>query len=372
MVTMGTYLMSDLQFSGKQVGLIYSTQAVGAVVSPIIVGMIADRYFPTQRVMGVCHILGAVLILAAALSKSFFLVYLFMMGYFMATLPTVALSSTLTFRHIEDLNRDFPRIRVWGTIGWIAAGLLVGFLMVEDQNIPLLFASAFGFVLGFYSFSLPHTPPEIKSEKVTLRELLGFDALMLFKETSFAVLIILAAILNIPRSFYLSFTNPFLNEEGMINAAGKMSAGQVFEIVFMLLLPWFLKKYGIKKVLLLALIGWVIRYLAFAFGEVGSTVWIIYIGILLHGLCYVFFFVSTQIYVEQQAPAGVKSAAQGIITFFTAGIGSFIGSIVAGTVVDANVVSEGIHDWTQIWLVPAAMAFFVLFALAALFHPKKE
>ncbi|MEM7104236.1 MAG: MFS transporter [Bacteroidota bacterium] len=372
MVTMPTYFMANLKFSGEQVGLVYSTQAIAAMITPVIIGMIADRFFSTQKVAGICHLSGAALLFTASQTPEFGFIYFLMLGFFLSTMPTVALTTSLTFRHIAYPERDYPRIRVWGTLGWMSASILVGTLKIEDQNLPLMIGAVSGLLMGLYCFTLPDTPPQAKQHTFKIRDAIGLDALKLFRNLSFAALLIFALILNIPRAFYLSFTNAFLNEIGMVNAAGKMSIGQLGEIFLLLLLPWFLKRFGIRKVILFATIGWITRYLLFSFGNLDENAWMLYFGIALHGLCYVYFYLTAQIYVDQKAGPGMKAAAQGLLTFMTSGTGAFIGSIIAGYTVDANLVSEGIHDWQAIWLFPAYMAAFVFVGLFLFFRDDSE
>jgi nucleoside transporter len=267
---------------------------------------------------------------------------------------------------MADPGREFPAIRVLGTIGWIVAGLFIGTLGLEATPMPMRIAAAGSIVLGFFCLVLPHTPPQ-GTKRATLSDVLGLDALKLLRERSFAVFVLGSFLVCIPLQFYYAFANPFLNELNVSNAAGKMTLGQMSEIGFMLVMPWFFKRLGVKYMLLVGMAAWTTRYLLFAFGDAGPGVWMLYAGILLHGVCYDFFFVTGQIYVDRRAPADLRAAAQGLLTFVTWGVGMFIGAWASGRVVDAFRVTGG-HAWDQIWLVPAAGAAAVLVLFTVLFR----
>jgi nucleoside transporter len=367
-VTLGTWLGS-IGFSGEQIGLTYGTTALAAMISPFFVGMIADRFFATQRLLAVLHALGGLAILYASTRATFWPLYTAILVHTLCYMPTLALTNSLAFRQMQDAGREFPPVRVLGTIGWIVAGLGIGTIGIEATSGPLQIAAAGSFVLAVYCLALPHTPPQ-KTGRVSARDVLGLDALQLLKDRSFAVFVIGSFLVCIPLQFYYAFANPFLNEIGVTNAAGKMTLGQMSELVFMLLMPWFFRRLGVKYMLLVGMAAWVTRYVLFAYGNNEALVWMLYLGILLHGICYDFFFVTGQIYVDQKAPAHMRAAAQGFITFVTYGVGMLIGSWLSGRVVDAYAVAAGgaitLHDWKSIWLVPAAGATAVL-ALFALF-----
>jgi nucleoside transporter len=364
-VTMGTWLGS-LGFSGEQIGLTYGTTALAAMISPFFVGMIADRFFATQRLLAVLHALGAAALFYASTRSTFWPLYSAVLIHTLFYMPTLALTNSLSFRQMKDPGREFPPIRVLGTLGWIVAGLVVGTLGVEATGRPLQLAAVGSVALAVFCLVLPHTPPHTTG-RVRFRDVLGLDALELMKDRSFAVFVIGSFLVCIPLQFYYAFANPFLNAIGVSNAAGKMTLGQMSELGFMLLMPWFFKRLGVKQLLLVGMAAWVARYILFAYGNNETLVWMLYLGILLHGICYDFFFVTGQIYVDQKAPPTVRAAAQGFITFVTYGVGMLIGSWLSGRVVDAYVVAGDVgHDWQSIWLVPAAMAAAVL-ALFALF-----
>ena len=375
-VTMGTYLGSTLHFSGPQIGIAYTAVSIAAMVSPIFVGMVADRFFPTQRILGVLHFAGALLLFATSTILSFSVFYPVFIGYMLCFMPTIALTNSLSFHQMEDPGTQFPGVRVVGTIGFIAAMNVVSFLGLEANAAQFLIAAAASLALGVYTFFLPHTPPKQKGERVTVNDVLGLDALKLMKGRSFAILVISSVLISIPLAFYYSFANLFLNDIGMENAASKMSLGQVCEILFLLVMPFFFRRLGVKNMLMLAMACWGLRYVLFAYGDNDSLVWMLYGGILLHGICYDFFFVTGQIYVDRAAPAHLKSATQGLITFATYGVGMFIGSWLSGEIVGyfstAGPGGELVTDWQATWLVPAIASAVVLVIFGLLFREKRQ
>ena len=373
-VTTATYLGTELKFDGAQIGLAYGTTALAAMVSPFFVGLIADRYFATERILAVLYLVGAGLLYLASLQQSFGWFYAVLLGYTLCYMPTIALTNSLSFHHIEDSAKDFPKIRVLGTFGWIVAGLAIGRLGLEATVLPMRIAAVASALMGLYALSLPHTPPKATNEKVTIRSILGLDALVLLKDRSFAVFALGSFLLCIPLQFYYAFTNPFLNEIGMSEPASKMTFGQMSEFGFMLVMPWLLTRLGIKRTLLIGMAAWTVRYVLFGWGNADSLIWMLYAGILLHGICYDFFFVTGQIYVDQLADVKIRAAAQGFITFLTYGIGMFIGAWISGLVVQAftSTAADGAitHAWRSIWTVPAVGAAIVLVLFAIAFNPK--
>jgi nucleoside transporter len=366
---MGTYLGTTLKFSGSDIGLAYGATAIAAIISPFFVGMVADRFFASERVLALLHFTGAVLLWAASYATNFSAFYPYILAYALCYMPTLALTNSISFDHVSDPQRDFPRIRVLGTIGWIVAGLTVGRLALEATATPLRIASIASFVLAAFSFALPHTPPHAAGKPLSVRDVLGLDALALMKDRSFATFVIGSLLLCIPLQFYYAFTNLFLNEIGLAEPASKMTLGQMSEIGFMLLLPWFLKEMGVKRILLIGMAAWAARYALFALGDTHGMVWMLYGGILLHGVCYDFFFVTGQIYVDQRASVKIRAAAQGFLALITQGVGLLIGAWLSGAVVDHFTIGQTTHLWTSIWLVPAALAFAILIVFAFLFRP---
>ncbi|MGY4386663.1 nucleoside transporter [Pedobacter sp. UYP24] len=373
-VTMGTYLGKNLLSDGVQVGSAYSTQSLGAIIAPFIIGLIADRFFAAQKILGVLHLIGGVLLWFASTSLNFESFFPFILGYMIAYMPTLALVNSISFKQLKNPEKEFPSIRVFGTIGWIIAGIIIGWLNWEQNgNLVMTFkvASVASIILGFFSFILPHTPPVKKGEKTTIGDILGLDAIGLLKNKSFLIFFIASVAISIPLSFYYNFTNPFLNEVGMKAAAGVQVLGQVSETVFMILMPLFFTRLGVKKMLAIAMIAWVVRYLFFAFGNADSNYWMLIGGIILHGICYDFFFVTGQIYTDRLAGDRFKSAAQGFITLATYGVGMLIGSFISGMVVDKYVVGTG-HDWHSIWIIPAGIAAVVAILFVLFFSDKNK
>jgi nucleoside transporter len=367
-VTMGTYLGQALKFSGTEIGLAYGATAIAAMISPFFVGMVADRFFATQRVLAALHLGGAVLLYMASRADSFGVFYPVLIGYALCFMPTLALSNSLSFDHLRNPSREFPQVRVLGTIGWIVAGLIVGRLGLESTAVPLRLAAGASVALGLFSLALPHTPPHAAGQPLRARDVIGLDALSLFRDRSFTMFMIGSFLLCIPLQFYYAFTNLYLNEIGLAEPASKMTLGQASELGFMILLPWFLVRVGVKRILLVGMAAWTLRYLFFAAGNTGSLAWMLYAGILLHGVCYDFFFVTGQIYVDQQASVRIRAAAQGLLAFITLGAGLLVGSWLSGRVVQAYTTTTG-HQWRAIWIVPAAFALVVLLVFAVLFRP---
>ncbi len=360
-VTINTYLTSTLHFSGTQAGAVFGTVSVASLVSPFFVGLVADRFFATERVMTVLYALSAVCIYLVTRVDTFPAVYSLMLLFCLCYFPTVALTNSITMQQVADPGRDFPPIRTLGTLGWIAINLVVGFMRVEAGTTPFLFAAVACVVMAVYSFvALPHTPPLAKGQKTTLRRVLGLDALAMMKQPDFAVFVVASVLACIPLTFYYSFTNPYLNDVGVVNAAGKMSLGQMSEVVMMLLMPFFFRFLSVRGILLLGLSAWALRYTLLAYGDPGPGMWMFYTAIIVHGICYDFFFVAGQLYTDQVAPQHLRSTAQGFITFVTYGVGMLIGSLLSGGVLDYFSTSTGgtiTRDWRAFWLSSAVMSF---------------
>lgn len=376
-VTMGTYLTETLKATGVQTGAAYSANAIATIISPFIVGLIADRYFAAQKFMGVLHLVGAALLYYSTTITDPNLFFWIILVYSAAYMPTLALSNAVAFNLMSEPDKEFPRIRVFGTLGWITVGLIIGALHFEAAAnlaataIPFKIAAGASLLLGLYSFTLPNTPPKAQNtEGATIGQILGLDALVLFKDRSYLVFFIASILVCIPLSFYYSFTNAFLTQVGMENATGKMTMGQMSEVLFMVLLPLFYKRLGIKNILVVAMLAWMVRFLCFGFGNVDGLIGLFYLGIILHGVCYDFFFVSGMIYTETKAGPNIKSAAQGLITFATYGVGMFIGTYLSGLVKDAYTINE-VTNWQSFWLIPAGITVAVL-AFLFLFFKEKE
>ncbi|WP_235299301.1 nucleoside permease [Portibacter marinus] len=377
-VTLGTFLFNNLGANGSQTAMAFSTQSWGAIIAPFIIGLIADRFINAEKILGILHLLGAFLMYQMYNSTDFTSFYPYVLGYMIAYMPTLALVNSISFNQMEDPEKEFSLIRVWGTVGWILAGLSISFLFHWDspeqieqgllRNTFLVTAIASA-VLGLYSFTLPKTPPKYdKKDKVDLGTILGLDALRLLKDRNFLIFFISSVLICIPLAFYYQTTNPFLAEIGVNNPTGKMAIGQVSEVIFMLLLPVFFKRFGFKITILVAMLAWVIRYILFAYGNAGELAFMLIIGIALHGICYDFFFVSGQIYTDSKAGEKVKSAAQGLITLATYGVGMLIGFWVAGKITDYYLLSESVHNWQGVWLLPAAFALLVMILFSIFFR----
>jgi nucleoside transporter len=374
-VTLGTFLGDNLKASGGEIAMAFSTQSWGAIVAPFIIGLIADRYFNAERVLAVLHLAGAVLMYQMYAAVDFAGFYPYVLGYMIIYMPTLALVNSISFNQMKDPDREFSFVRVFGTIGWIVAGLLISYVFLWDspearaegmlKNTFLLVAIASAF-LGLFSFTLPKTPPRAdKDEKVGISTILGLDALKLLKDRNFLIFFVSSILICIPLAFYYQNANPFLAEIGVDNPTGKMTIGQASEVIFMLLLPFFFKRFGFKKTIMAGMLAWTLRYVLFAYGNAGDLAFMLILGIALHGICYDFFFVSGQIYTDSKAGEKYKSAAQGLITLATYGFGMLIGFWVAGKIYDMNLLSENMHNWKSIWTFPAifALGVSVLFAI---------
>lgn len=370
-VTMGTYIFSNLKADAVQVGSAYANLSIAAIVSPFVIGLIADRFFAAEKVMGILHLSGAVVLYYISTVQNFNSFWWLILLYTLLYMPTISLANSISFTQMNDSRKEFPGVRVLGTAGWIVSGLLIGFMDIESSALTFRIAAGCSLLLGVFSFFLPNTPPS--KEKAKLSSILGLDALILFKVKSFTIFFVASILICIPLAFYYGFTNPFLNDIGMENAAGKMTLGQASEFLFMLMIPLLFTHLGVKKMLLLGMSAWVVRYLFFAFGDINSGMWMLYGGIILHGICYDFFFVTGQIYIDSKAGESIKSAAQGLITFATYGVGLLIGSYVSGFITEISASTlDGVivYQWIPVWLTAASIALGVIVLFSFFFKEK--
>jgi len=379
-VTLGSFLGNNLNATGAETGMAFSTQSWGAIIAPFIIGLIADRFFNAEKILGILHLIGAVLMYQMSQSNDFATFYPYVLGYMILYMPTLALVNSVSFNQMKDPAKDFPVVRVFGTIGWIVAGLIISLVFKWDSEANLaagMLSNTFVMVgiasaiLGVFSFTLPKTPPKGKGEKASISDILGLDALKLLNDRNFLVFFISSVLICIPLAFYYQNISLFLTESKVEDSTAWASLGQISEVGFMLLLPFFFKKFGFKKTILFGMLAWGIRYALFAYGNSGDLFFMLAIGIALHGICYDFFFVSGQIYTDTKAGEKVKSAAQGLITLATYGVGMLVGFWVAGQIADKNLLEDGMHAWKAIWTFPALFAIGVMVLFALIFKNEK-
>lgn len=380
-VTLGSYLNFNLSATGLQISNVFSTQSYGAIIAPFIIGLIADRYFNAEKILGALHLIGAVLMYLMYQSTDITLFFPYALVYMILYMPTLALVNTVSFRQIDNPEKQFAKIRIWGTIGWIVAGLAISYIFHWDADEQtkagalrntFLMASVASLVLGLFSFTLPKTPPtQDRSQKGSISEILGLNALSLLKDKNFLVFFISSILICIPLAFYYRNALPFLQNVGLANPTAKMAIGQMSEVLFLLLIPFFFSRYGVKKTILVGMFAWALRYVLFAYGDASSGTWMLIMGIALHGICYDFFFVAGQIYTDAKAGVKFKGAAQGLITLATYGIGMLIGYWVAGYVTDMYTSPEGLN-WQSIWIAPAGLAFIIFLMFMLLFKDDKK
>ncbi|MGY0038624.1 nucleoside permease [Pedobacter sp. NJ-S-72] len=382
-VTLGTFLEKNLHATGADSAAVFSTQSWGAIIAPFIIGLIADRFFNAEKILGVLHIIGAVLMYQMYTATDVNVFYPYVLGYMILFMPTLALVNSVSFNQMKDAEKEFSNIRFWGTIGWIVAGLCISYLFLWDSKAGMdsgllkntfLMAGVASLILGLFSFALPKTPPKVaKGEKVTISDILGLDALKLLKDRNFAIFFISAILICIPLAFYYQNANLFLSNIGVEGPTGKMAIGQVSEALFLLMIPVFFKRFGFSKTtILVGMIAWAIRYALFAYGNAGELSFMLLIGIALHGVCYDFFFVSGQIYTNSRAGEKYKSAAQGLITLATYGVGMLIGFKVAGMITDSYKLADGAVDWKMVWIIPAGIALVVFLLFTLFFNEKRK
>ena len=373
---MSKYLLTQLHATGDQVGNAYTAFSIATIISPFFVGMIADRYFSAQKLMGILNFLGAIILYFLMKETDAGVFFWYILAYCLCFTPMLALSTSIAMNQMQMPEKEFPSIRVLGTIAWIFITNVVGFMKIGDSVQIFQLSMISSIALGIYSFFLPDTPPKATG-KATISQILGTDAFVLFKDRSFLIFFVSSVLICIPLSFYYALANPSLTDSHMSNVENKMSFGQVSEVFFMLMIPFAFAKLGVKKMLIVGLVAWIIRFLCFGYGDGISSEWILFIAILLHGVCFDFFFVTGQIYTDNKAGEKIKSSAQGLITLATYGIGMGIGSKISGLVlqkytkIDAA-TQKNIVDWTSIWLVPAAIAAVVLLLFIFAFKDNKK
>lgn len=367
---MSKYLLTTLNATGDQVGNAYATFSIAAIFAPFFVGLIADRFFSAQKVMGFLNILGGVILYFLSQTKDPEIFFWYILAYTLCFAPNLALSNSIAMNQMQNPEKEFPAIRVTGTIAWIVVTNIIGFLALGASVAIFQIAMISSFALGIYAFFLPDTPPKA-DKNASVGQILGLDAFKLFKDRSFLIFFISSILICIPLSFYYAMANPSLTDLHMSNVENKMSLGQASEVIFMLLIPMAFIRLGVKKMLVVGLVAWIIRFLCFGYGDGIQSEWILYIGIILHGICFDFFFVTGQIYTDQKAGVKIKSSAQGLITLATYGVGMGIGSKLSGIVLDMY-TSNGVHDWKSVWMVPAAIAALVLILFVLFFSEKKQ
>jgi len=370
-VTMNQYLTTSLGFTGTQVGLAYGTTAIGAIVSPFFAGIVADRFMPTERLLGILHLLGAALLYYVSTQSEFVIFYPALMAYTISYMAGLGLTNTLALAHVKNPAKEFPLVMMMGSVGWIAAGITISGLQIGDSAWMFRLASGAALVMGLYSFTLPHTPAKGATEKLSIGRLLGFDALSLLRDRSFAVFMICSLLICIPLSFYFSWMYTFLNEMRVTNGAAKMTIGQVSDVVFLLLLPMMLLQFGSKGILLIGMAAWTLRFGLFTwFAKNPSHHSAMYLGIAVHGMCYDFIFVMGRMYVDKRASEKIRGAAQGLHALVTLGIGMFIGSWLSGIVVEYFAIKgeTTTYNWMAIWLIPAVLSLILMVLFAILFN----
>jgi nucleoside transporter len=363
---MSVYLGKQLNATGDQIGNAYTAFSIAMIISPFI-GAVADRYFAAQKVLGVLNLIGAGLLFVLSQITDAGNFFWYILAYCLCFAPCIALTTSISMRQMDAPEKDFPAIRVMGTIAWIAVTNLIGLLNLGDKVTIFQISMFTSVILGLLAFTLPNTPPRATGP-MSIGQIIGADAFVLFKDRSFTIFFIASVAICIPLSFYYAFANPSLRASGMEFVENKMSLGQVSEVGFMLLIPLAFSRLGVKWMLAVGLISWIVRFLCFGYGDADTSEWMLYAAILLHGVCFDFFFVTGQIYTDTKAGERIKSQAQGLITLATYGLGMGIGSWLGGKVVAANTSTENITNWLSVWMVPAGIAAGVLVLFLLFFN----
>lgn len=377
-VSMGTYLARTLAFDGGQIGLAYGAFAIGAMISPFLVGLIADRYFASEKLLAVLGIAGGAVLFALPQFTTFASFYPALIFYCALYVPTLALGNSLSLHHLPNAKAEFPRVKILSAVGWIGGLVALNLLDGAESPVQFYLAGSVSILFGLYSLFLPHTPPMKTGANVSLGEILGLDALALLKKPSFAVFILCMFLICIPLYFYFVNLGIYLTQLNWENMLVKTSLAQVSDVVFFLLLPFFLRRFGYKKTIFVGIACWVARYFALS-GSVGAEAWattLIFTAILLHGACYDFLFIAGQLYVDDEASERTRGAAQGFIAFILWGVGAFVGTLLAGEVLARHKLETPVgtieHDWAAIWQFPAWGAAAVLLVFALFFREPKK
>lgn len=367
LITLGTYMLQNLKFSGPQVGMVYATNAIAATITPPLMGIVADKLMASNRLLVILHFLGGLCLLLAFSSTTFWWFYGSMLAYNLCYVPTFSLSNSLCFHHLDRPSQEFPAIRVWGTIAWVVTSVLLSWLALEDQATPLLIGGVVSIIYAVFNLGLPHTPP---NPGFSLASLKGDDVQALLRDRSLIVLVISLTLICLPTAFYYSFLNPFLNEVGVVGAAAKMSIGQVVEVFVVLAMPWFFKKLRLRTIIFWGLAVWGLRYFVFAGARPGTpSVWLLYLAIAIQGIAFAWVTLAAQLYIDSRVPTFLRATAQGIIAFSSLGLGAFLGSWLAGEVVGRYTLATGHHAWDIIFLFPAVIGCIVAIGFG-LFFPK--
>ncbi|HEY3455573.1 MAG TPA: MFS transporter [Bryobacteraceae bacterium] len=382
-VTISTYLTSTLHFTGTQAGAVFGTVSIASMISPFFIGLVADRYFATEKVMAVLYAIGAALMYLLTRATTFPQVYCLMLAFCLCFFPTVALTNSIGFQLVKDPGREFPVIRLMGTFGWIFINNVIGFMKWETTTGQFWVTLVASLVMVVISLTmLPHMPPKAKGTAFNARTALGLDALVMMKQKAFFFFALASVLACIPITFYYSFTNPYFNEVGVVNAAGKMTLGQASEVIMMLLMPFIFRFMTVRAIVILGLVCWIVRYLLLAIGDPNGGMWMFYGAILLHGASYDFFFLTGQLYTDQEAPPHLRNTAQGFITFLTYGVGMLLGSLLSGGAVDyfthQNAAGQIVRDWRAFWYSSSIMSAAILVMILITFRtrvkirPKEE
>jgi len=367
-ISVGTYLLQTLGFSGREVGMVYATNAIAATVAPPVVGWLADRHFSADRMLALLNVGAALALVACFFATSFFWFYAAILVFNLCFMPTFSLLSAICFHQLEEPSKSFPAVRAWGTVSFMLVGIGLSYFAVENSALPFLAGVLICALTTLTALTLPRVPPR---PGFNLSMLTGPEVGRIIRSPGMIVLLVATLFSCVPSSFYYSFVNPFLNEVGWTNAAAKMSLGQFFEIGVLVLMPFAFRHLRFRQIFFWGLFLWGARYFLFAFARPGYYEPLLYLGIIVQGFTFAWIVIAAQIYVDNRVPVALRSTAQGLVSFANQGVGIFVGSWVAGEVVLANTLADGSHDWSVIWLVPgvvgvlAAFGFWMFFPKAA-------